>query len=359
MSAAHTFPCANCGAKLEFAVGTTKLTCPNCDAEVGIPVSSEMRGEIPLAEGLAAAVKVETRTLATDGKEIRCDGCGAVAVITGQADRCPFCDAPVVAANTASDPVFVPQSLLPAKVTREEANQQFKAWLASRWFAPNDLRQRAQRRGLDGVYLPFWTYDSDTTSHYTGQRGEHYYETQHYTENGKSKTRQVRKTRWYPASGTVHVNFDDVLACGSKGLPQALVDPLEPWDLQSLVAYDPGFLAGFVAERYSIGVAEGWDIANTKMDARIRSAIRSDIGGDEQRISSVSTSHANSTFKHILLPLWLSSYRYHDRVFRFLVNARTGEISGERPWSTAKIVATVVFVLLILVLLYFGWNHFS
>ena len=31
-------------------------------------------------------------------------------------------------------------------------------------------------------------------------------------------------------------------------------------------------------------------------------------------------------FKHILLPLWLSAYHYRDQSYRFMVNARTGEV---------------------------------
>ena len=51
------------------------------------------------------------------------------------------------------------------------------------------------------------------------------------------------------------------------------------------------------------------------------------------------------TFKHTLLPVWISAYRYHDRTFRFLVNARTGEVQGERPYSWIKITLFVMLIL--------------
>ena len=85
------------------------------------------------------------------------------------------------------------------------------------------------------------------------------------------------------------------------------------------------------------------------MDEGIRRLVRRDIGGDEQRITSVNTQHDNVTFKHILLPIWISAYRYKDRVYRFLINSRTGEVQGERPWSWVKIVLLVMAVLLLII----------
>jgi hypothetical protein len=60
------------------------------------------------------------------------------------------------------------------------------------------------------------------------------------------------------------------------------------------------------------------------------------------------------TFKHLLLPMWIASYRYHEEVYRFLVNARTGEVQGERPWSWAKITL-LVFGMVTLVITIVIW----
>jgi len=145
------------------------------------------------------------------------------------------------------------------------------------------------------------------------------------------------------------VPFDDVLVCGSTTLPRALLERLEPWDLKSLRGFEPAYLSGFMAERYKLGLEEGFKIAEERMIPPIREAIESDIGGDEQRIASMNVTHAEVRFKHLLLPLWISSFRYKEKVYRFIVNARTGEVAGERPWSVLKIVLTVLVVLGVLV----------
>lgn len=339
----HEFPCQGCGAKLEFSPGTEHLQCPYCGHSQAIGGGGGPVHEHSLRDALTQIARAPVSQLAEGGKEIECQGCGAITVVTGHASACPFCDSPLVAPIEEDRATIVPESLLPFSIDERAAGEQFKTWVTSRWFAPNDLAERAARAKMDGVYLPYYTYDAQTHTHYRGQRGTTYYVTETYRDSeGNTKTRQVQKVRWTSVSGRVHVHFDDVLVCASRSLPRKLVDGLEPWDLHSLRPFDPGFLSGFMAERAAVDLEEGFGVAKDKMAPRIDSAIRGDIGGDMQRISSKSTDYRNPTFKLFLLPLWLSSFRYDDTVYRFLVNARTGEAHGERPYSKIKIALAVL-----------------
>jgi hypothetical protein len=187
-------------------------------------------------------------------------------------------------------------------------------------------------------------------------RGDHYYVTESYTDsNGRSQTRSVQKTRWSAASGHVSNSFDDVLVCASHSLPEKLVNELEPWDLPELVKYNDNFLAGFITESYQTGLKDGFGKAKVRMEDRIRSSVRSDIGGDTQQITTLSTEYNDITFKHILLPLWISAYRYNNKVYRFTINARTGEVQGERPYSAIKIALLVIAIIGIIVGIVY-WN---
>ena len=94
-----------------------------------------------------------------------------------------------------------------------------------------------------------------------------------------------------------------------------------------------------------MGLRQGFQEAQKVMEPRIAQTIRSDIGGDVQRISSANSSYDKITFKHILLPVWICAYRYKEKVYRFLINARTGEVQGERPWSAIKIALAVLSAL--------------
>ena len=144
------------------------------------------------------------------------------------------------------------------------------------------------------------------------------------------------------SSGHVDNLFDDVLVVASKSLPREYVEKLEPWELQNLVPFNESYLSGFKTESYQIDLKEGFDDAKIKMDERIRAAVCSDIGGDHQRIHTLNTIYNNITFKHILLPIWISAYQYKEKVYRFLINGLTGEVQGERPYSWIKISLTAL-----------------
>lgn len=345
--------CRDCGAVLKYAPGTTCLKCEYCGAVNEIAAADASRQtdavhEIDFEKFLSDSFdKEEKQTVVT----VKCGGCGANVSLKPNvtADACPFCATNLVVTSGSTSSILKPKSLLPFKIAQQDAFQRFRNWLEGLWFAPNKLKRYAQSDSrLTGMYIPYWTYDSATRSSYAGERGTDYTVTESYvtTENGRTvtKTRQVTKTRWEPVSGRVSRDFDDVLVMASRSLPEGYARALEPWDLKELTAFNEKFLSGYRTESYQVDVKQGWGKATGIMEESIRVDVCRDIGGDHQRIHSLDTSYDATTFKHTLLPIWISAYRYHGKVYRFLVNGRTGEVQGERPWSWAKIAGVALAV---------------
>lgn len=350
------FPCRECGAFLVFAPGSTHLKCPYCGIENEIETSAEEIEEIDYKSFIAnGALTAEKQQIAV----IKCTSCGAESSLKSNitSDECPFCGTALVVNSGSLCTVIKPKSLLPFKIEQKQGFDLYKNWLNDLWFAPNDLKRYAENHEkINGMYIPYWTYDCKTVSRYVGERGDNYTVNENYTttENGRevTRTRQVTKIRWRHASGTVHNTFDDVLVIASHSLPRNYTRELEPWDTQNLVPFNEKYLSGFRTETYQLDVRAGFEEAKLLMDSTIRNTICRDIGGDHQRIHSVDTIYNNVTFKHTLLPIWLSAYRYNDKVYRFMVNGRTGEVQGERPYSWIKItLAILAFVLLVCLIL--------
>jgi len=348
---AEQYSCAKCGAKLNFAPGTTAMKCPFCGFELQIAQSGALITELDYRAYLEKSAG-EKETL--EARRVKCKQCGAETTMAANAtaDICPFCGANLVFSESVSR-LIKPEGLLPFKIPQKEAFDRFRKWIQGLWFAPGGLKQYARTEAsLAGVYIPFWTYDSDTTTVYTGERGDYYYTDETYTttEDGRTvtRTRRVRHTRWTPAGGTVWNNFDDILILAGKSLPRKYADRLEPWDLANLAPYADEYLSGFRAESYQVTLAEGFEEAKGVMASVIESSIRQDIGGDEQQIHSTQTQYGSITFKHILLPVWLTAYRFREKIFRIIINARTGEVQGERPYSAWKIALAVLAALAVL-----------
>lgn len=335
------FPCQQCGAALHYEIGTRSLRCQYCGHANLIADTTTAIRELDLHRALRELQN--SKRVRPQAAVLSCPNCAAEFAMDAHvhSGECPFCSTTVVT-DTGSARLIKPKGLLPFKITSEQARESYARWLAKLWFAPGSLKKYARAdTGLNGVYIPYWTYDSDTVTAYSGQRGDVYYVRQSYTtvENGRRvrRSRQVPKIRWTPVSGRTRRHFDDVLVGATRTLPRQITDWLEPWDLHNLIPYTEEYLSGFSSEVYQVELDEGFNFAQANMDRVIRGDVANAIGGDQQRIHNLQTKHSETTFKHVLLPLWSAAFQFRGKTFRFVVNGRTGKIRGERPYSVVKI----------------------
>ncbi|WP_333685228.1 TFIIB-type zinc finger domain-containing protein [Pontibaca methylaminivorans] len=353
----HRFPCTNCGADYRFDPASGMLRCDHCGQTEPITVTTwesaglrELDLERALSQELPAPELVEVRL-------VSCPNCGAQVEFApdSHASECPFCATPVVT-DTGAQRRIKPRGVLAFALDEPSARKAMTGWLGRLWFAPNGLREFARSgRRMQGVYVPYWTFDADTRSFYDGERGTVYYTTRTVTRNGRRVEERVANVRWSPASGTVTRFFDDVLVLASHSLPKRYTDALEPWDLGALAPYRPQYLAGFHAEGYTVDLGEGYGEARARMQQVIESDVRHDIGGDRQRVHRIETQISDATFKHVLLPVWMAAYKYRGKTYRLVVNGQSGRVQGERPWSVIKILfALLVGAILLGIFAYFG-----
>jgi DNA-directed RNA polymerase subunit RPC12/RpoP len=352
----RVFPCEGCGADLTFNIGTQSLKCPYC----GFTKSIELDGEETVVEqDLESMLRrvVEQRETGQSEEEglneVRCESCGATVRFPGTLTsmECAYCGVPIQLDGVRQAERRVPvDGVLAFQIDREEARSNLAKWVRTRWFAPNDFKKRGVQGRFNGIYLPYWTFDSLTFTRYSGMRGEHYWVT---TGTGKNK-RRVRRTRWYPASGSFQRFFDDVLVLASTGVPTKRLVALEPWPLNECAPFAQEMLAGFLARTYDIPLDEGLVEAKERMTNALEREVRQRIGGDVQRIHSIHTRHDAVTYKHLLLPVWMLAYRYGKKSYQVVVNAGTGEVQGDRPYSWIKIaLAMVAAAVIVVIVLWF------
>jgi len=343
-----SFPCANCGARLDYDAGAQAMKCPYCGSQQAIPAhpaAAPVR-EIPIEEGMRLAA----RGYGTPVTQVSCRECGAtVNVAPGeQTATCTFCRSHQVLAQESAGTAIRPESVLPFVVDKKSANARFEEWLGSLWFRPSDLKQMARVEGFAGVYVPYWTFDARVDSSWTAEAGYHYHETETYTDaQGNQQTRQVQKTRWEPARGRRTDVFDDVIVCASKGLPEGLGDRFRTFDTKQLTPYRPEFLAGWRAESYAIDLVPAWQKGQEIMTGVQQGRCAGDVPGDTHRNLHVDNRFSQTTFKHVLLPVWIAAYRYQDKPFQFLVNGQTGEVIGKAPYSFWKIFLFILVLVAI------------
>ncbi|HEY1101590.1 MAG TPA: hypothetical protein VGF99_21810 [Myxococcota bacterium] len=338
------FPCESCGAPLVFHIGAQRLKCEHCGFEKALVFAEDARpvGENDLDKGLALQASRRSAP-STDKQEVRCRGCGAIVVFDGSltSSSCSYCDTPlqVKDAHVADHPIRV-DGIATFQVEDREAKEAVRAWVKGRWFAPGAWKKRGVDGRFDGVYMPFFTFDAMTFTRYSGERGDAYYVE---VGSGEQKRRE-RRVRWSHAAGAFQRFFDDVCIPALQSLPQALLQGLEPWPTDKLLPFTDSALAGKRAHTYEKDLSTCFGLAKARIEDELRRDVRQRIGGDEQRVHSQDTQYSALTYKHVLLPVWVLAYRYGDKPFRVVVNAVTGQVHGERPWSIPKIVAFALFV---------------
>lgn len=347
------FPCSKCGGNMEFDVKSQALVCPYCSYKMEIENKTfkVMEYDLESAEGMAP------KDWGEEKRVIHCENCGAETVlgINNTAQFCAFCGSSHIIKEDKNAGI-VPETLIPFKITKKNAEENFVNWIKGRFFAPNALKKSYQNQRISGVYLPFWTYDTDTCSTYTAEGGTYYYETEleWIEEQGENKQveKEVRKVKWWPTSGSYSNFFDDILVNASKQVDSGIIKGIEPFKLEELIEYKPEFLSGFIAERYSIVVKEAWNNAKEIIDKEINSGVTKKINADEVRNLNINTIYNDIKFKHILLPVWISAYNYKGKIYKYMINGQTGKVDGEAPISPWKVTAAIIISIIVISIVY-------
>ncbi len=354
-AAGRKFPCASCGApEMQWDAASQSLKCPYCNHVHAIAAEGGSHDivEHDLQSGLTADTE---RGFGAATRTVTCKTCGATVAFGGQeiSTKCDFCSSPHVLEQESNRSLIRPESMLPFAIDQQAARGMFSEWIGGLWFRPGNLKKKASVGEINGVYIPYWTFDALVNSSWTARAGTDYEEEESYwtkdaNGNDVEQWRTVIRTEWHPAWGSREDFHDDVLVCCSKGLPDKLVQGLKGFQLDQLRPYDPGYLSGWRAEEYAVPLNEGWEQAVKRIEATQKSRCHDDVDADRVENLDVTNRFSGEKFKHILLPIWIASYRYNDKAYRFLINGQNGELRGEAPYSWIKIVSFILMIALII-----------
>ena len=345
IAALEKYPCSACGAQAQWNPARQLLVCPFCGTSAPFKIAEDGTViEHDLAKALRDTPDTERGWL-TAKRTVKCQSCKAVSVFdparVGQ--NCDFCGSPSLVDYEEIKAPIRPQSLLPFKITESHVREQIRGWYASKWLAPNKLKRTALVDRVHGVYIPYWTFDAQVICPWQAEAGHYYYT----TERQGNQTRRVRHVRWEPASGEVRHFFDDEPVPGTRGVSPALLRRVQPFPTHELVPYDTAFLSGFVVEHYQLVLHEASERSQEAMTSQVYEMCAAQVPGDTHRDLRIQPSYSDRTFKHILVPVWLLSYTYGNRIWQVVVNGYTGQIAGDYPKSPWKIALLVLLAIIV------------
>ena len=362
MADRQTLGCAYCGtllptgpARPNGSVGPAGSVGPTGAAGPAGPASDPTRARAHLEHDLAQALQNPPggRDWGEGHREVRCGSCGAISIfVDGRvAQACDFCGSPKILAHESHGDAITPQSLLPFRITDGAVRDAFRGWIGKRWFAPDALKGSATLDRLHGIYLPYWTFDARVSARWTAESGRMVArQARRRDADGNWQLVTEQTVVWTPVAGAFEHFFDDELVPGTEGVHRTLLKRIEPFPTttEHLRAYSPDFVRGWTVERYQIDLRQAQAINQSDMQDKVRGLAAAKVGSPLQRNLQVDARYSGRTFKHVLMPVWLVSYRYHGKAYQLTANGWTGAMAGERPYSWIKIALAVLVALVVL-----------
>ncbi|MBR3532837.1 MAG: TFIIB-type zinc ribbon-containing protein [Clostridiales bacterium] len=339
--------CPNCGATVTYDPATLSMTCDFCGFHKELPKPGETSTATQEIDFNSAKLR-STKDWGAQKKNIICKNCGGSAMydMNDTAGTCPFCGSTAVMPVDDDEDVMAPGGVVPFEISQEKAAELFKTWLKKKLFAPSAAKKSCEAKEFKGIYLPYWTYDAQTTSSYSARYGKDYKD-----KDGNTKT------RWYNCHGIYEEFIDDEVVYASTKTKDENIKAVSSFDFKKLRDYDPQFIAGFAAERYSLGLDDGWTQAqssiNSKLKSHVSDKVRSKYNADRVSDVKLSTTYDNITFKYLLAPIWISNFKFNDKIFNFVVNGQTGRIAGKSPVSALRVVVAIIITIAVLALLFY------
>ena len=330
--------CASCGGNMIFDPESQMLFCEYCGSKVSFEKDKEV-AEISIEQAFEA---VESWS---DVEVLHCENCGAdIAVERNEVSlNCPYCGTSHIK-RTETIAGIKPNAFFPFTVGKDKAQECAKKWAKGRLFAPKKFKKHLYAENFRGVYQPCFTFDSQTTSSYSGRLGKHKTRTVQ-TKNG---TRTETYTVWYNVRGTLSHLFDDVTVSASSKISQSKLDKIMPFKRETVCVYEKEYLAGFVANHYDKDIKTSWNEAKSIMDKKIRNFIVSKYDCDVVDYLDVSTIHNGVTYKYVLLPLYVLNYGYKKKNYEVTINGNTGKVTGKTPISPLRVCIAIAIGALII-----------
>ena len=323
------YKCPCCDAGLVFGEDTQKMTCHYCDNTFDLETVKHYNAQLT---GDSCTITWEDSQSATwteaESSALKAYICPACAgeILTGEttaATFCPYCGNPTILPGRLSGDLK-PDCIIPFSTGKEEAQQAFLNLCKGKPLLPGFFKEEQQIEKITGIYVPFWLYDcrADYAATYKATRMHHWADANYiYTKTDHFQLRRAADAEF------VRIPMD-----GSQKMDDAIMESIEPYDYSGLVDFDMAYLSGFLAEKYDVTAEQGETRIRERVKDSMESLVSQSIAGYHSSIPvSQHLNVSNSKAKYALLPVWMLSSRYKDKIYTFAMNGQTGKMTGAFP----------------------------
>ena len=324
-----TYKSPGCGAPIEFDGKSGEMVCDYCGAHVNV---SQMNEETDRYDSVVESLEEDNAEYG-DFDAYKCSNCGAE-IMTDEhtsATNCSYCGSPAIIKGRLNG-TLMPQSVIPFKITEENAKEIFRKWTRKGPLTPSMFRREATIESLKGIYVPFWLYDYNAHINMSARAAKIKRERRGNTE--------YTHTSNYGVERVMECTYDKIPADASEKMPDSVMDRLEPFNYGELTKFQMPYLSGYSSEKFNYTKDE----MNYRAERRARTYVyqecRNSITGyDRVHVTGSHTRLQRKAATYALLPVWYFGYTYKGKQDVFAINGQTGKIVGKLPISKGKAAA--------------------
>jgi len=324
------YKCPNCTGAINFDPGTQEMVCPYCESRIRVDVFQAMDS------GLTDDQKTEAIDWGYEGMQWRdgeqngmaiysCRSCAGEIVgdETLGSTSCPFCNNRIVITSKFSG-TLRPDVVIPFKLGKDAAVKALSNHYLGKKLLPKVFKNKNHIDEVKGVYVPFWLFDAEVDAHieYNAKK----------IRTWRDNTYDYTETSTYRAIRRGGIGFANVPADGSKAMDDTMMESIEPYHIEEAVGFQTAYLAGYFANKYDVDAKQSAPRANARIKASSEAAFASTLS-QYNSVSAVRTDiHQKSgSVKYALLPVWLLTTSWKDKMYTFAMNGQTGEFVGDLP----------------------------
>ena len=268
--------------------------------------------------------------------------------------ECPYCGNQAIIAQSFEG-IYRPEVVIPFAVDKGQATAKLQEFVKGKKLLPKSFTENNRIEKVTGLYVPFWLYSCHAKGAVTfeGVKTKHWEDSRYKYE----------KEDHYHVVRRGEMDFRRIPADASSQMDDAMMDSLEPYDFSKAVSYDAAYFSGYLADRYDVKQKEAQPRANDRVENTFQSKMREAVDGYTsvtQKSKSIQLSNAKA--EYAMLPVWMMSTKYEDRIYSFGINGQSGKMVGSLPVDKGKYfkymgLAAVIALAVMQLFVYFLGKH--
>lgn len=338
--------CPKCGATdISPVASTGHLRCNFCHYEFESEKFAAMMSDIDALNG--EVIGSGAQDIVSDASNIvtfKCSSCGAEVVVdtaSSMQARCHWCRH-ILSVNEQIPNGSVPDTLLPFKVSKEDAEGIIKGFVNKRkFFANPKFKKEFTTNNIIGVFFPYMLLDVNAHANFNGE-GERQTRT-YQVQNG-----DMRHTKYDADVYHVERDFDFTIQGLSiesssnnlnevSGKTNNIINAIMPFDTENCVKFNANYLRGFNSEKRDVNIENLKETAYEQCKDIARYSCNDTLEFYDRgvRWDNESLNIRGEQWTSAYLPVWLYSYledKGNKKLLHYVaVNARTKEVMGSVP----------------------------